>query len=98
MNTPHKSSTQMLHAVTQPQGGDCSFNFIVFPLGGKAPRRPLRWLFGINRIPWKSIYPIHSTRPGLLAPPLPTNQSRAPHAPAAARWPSPEDGERAPTI
>ncbi len=65
--------------------------------GEKAPPPLLRWLFGINRTLWRSTSPIPSARPGLPAPPPPTNQNTAPCALAAAHWLSLGEGEWADT-
>lgn len=61
---------------------------------GEKPQPPLlRWLFGINKSLWKSSSPIHSMKPGLPAPPPPTNQNKESHALVAAHWLSLGDGE-----
>lgn len=65
--------------------------------GEKVPPPLLRWLCGINRTLWRSTSPLPSTRPGLPAPPPPTNQNTASRALAAAHWLSPEEGERVDT-
>ena len=56
------------------------------------PHRPRQWC-GVSPPTWRTTCTTRWARPGLPAPPPPTNRSRASRVQGAARWPSLAEGK-----